>query len=63
MIETIISTSGLTLNAIIIAFLVLIYQRLGRVEKDIEILSTRNDAYESKVDRMEGRMEGLRRMQ
>lgn len=61
MIETLLTTSGIGLNAVIIALLTLIYQRLGRVEKDLEILSARGDAYESKVDKIEGRMEGLRR--
>ena len=60
MIETLLQAGGLSSNAIIAAFVFLIYQRLGRVEKDLEKIANRTDTYEAKVDRMEGRFDSLR---
>lgn len=54
--------SGLGFQAAICVFCALIYYRLGRVEKDVERIAERADIYETKVDRMEGRFETLRKV-
>lgn len=61
MIETILQATDLGVDAIVVAGVVMIYQRLGRVEKDVEKIAEQADNYNSKVDRMEGRFDNWRK--
>lgn len=61
MIETILQATDLGVDAIVVAGVVMIYQRLGRVEKDVEKIAEQADAYNAKVDRMEGRFDNWRK--
>lgn len=61
MIETLLQATDLGSQVVIVAFIVLIYQRLGRVEKDVEKIAGQADDYAAKVDRMEGRFDNWRK--
>ena len=60
MIETLLQSGALAFEAVITVMIALIFQRLGRIEKDISALSLQSDDYHAKVDRLEGRFERMK---
>lgn len=49
-------------NALLIIGIILVDQRLRRVEKSVDRIADRADEYETKVDRMEGRFDNWRKI-
>jgi len=49
-------------NALLIIGIILVDQRLRRVEKSVDRIADRADEYETKVDRMEGRFDNWRKV-
>lgn len=49
-------------NALLIIGIILVDQRLRRVEKSVDRIADRADEYETKVDRMEGRFDNFRKV-